>query len=191
MFSAFVPVWMAMPCFSKLRCSTRATSSSSAGTTCGITSIRVTWLPNALRKYANSTPIAPAPMIATEAGGRARGTSASREVMMRSPSTGRSGRRRGLATRGKQHILRPEELPLVLARGDFDHARHGDLPAADEVIHLVFAKEKLDTLGHLVGHRAGALHDLREVERHALDAKAERFRVPDLQVELGALQQRL
>ena len=46
----YVFVWTAMPCFTKLRSSTFATSSSSTGSTCGSISMSVTFVPKALKK---------------------------------------------------------------------------------------------------------------------------------------------
>ena len=110
---------------------------------------------------------------------------------MRSPSTGRPGSRRGLQPVASRTRCGLEELPLVLARGDLDHAGHGHLAAADEVVDLVLAEEEFHALRHLVGHAARALHDFRKIERDALDAEPVDLRLLHLGVKLGALQQRL
>jgi hypothetical protein len=130
-------------------------------------------------------------MMTIDLGGDLRGSSASREVSTRWPSTGTSGKRRGLQPVDEQHVFRFEELPFVLALGDLDHAGDGHLGAADEVIDLVLAKEKLDALGHLPGDAARAVHDLGEIETDLLCRDAERFGLLQRAVKLGALEQRL
>src|SRR5450755_4032211 len=79
----------------------------------------------------------------------------------------------------------------MLARGDLDHAGNGDLAAADEIIHLVFLEEKFDALRHLRRDGPRALPDFFEIERQALDAEAEEFRLLKSPVNLRAFQQRL
>ena len=130
-------------------------------------------------------------MMAMDAGGRARGTSASRDVMMRSPSTGTPGSAARLAAGGEEDALGLEVLPLVFALGDLDHAGHDHAGAAEKVIDLVFAEEELHAFRHLVGHVAGPLHDPGKIERDPLGAESEDFRLLHLAVKLGALEQRL
>ena len=67
-FVVFVFVKKAIPCFVNDFSSACETSVSSIGSRFGSISTSVTFVPNALKKYANSTPIAPAPMITTDFG---------------------------------------------------------------------------------------------------------------------------
>ena len=65
MFSALAPVSQRMPCFLKQRSSSFETSSSSTGTRRGSISRIVTLVPKRWKIDANSTPTAPAPMMAS------------------------------------------------------------------------------------------------------------------------------
>ena len=62
-FTVLCPSSDVMPCFANDFSSACDTSVSSTGSRFGSISTTVTFVPNALKKYANSTPIAPAPMI--------------------------------------------------------------------------------------------------------------------------------
>ncbi len=74
--------------FLKLRVMASEDSWSSIGRTRGRTSIRVTAEPNALNTSANSTPTAPAPMIAREGGAASRNRASSVEsTVVRSSSS--------------------------------------------------------------------------------------------------------
>jgi hypothetical protein len=79
----------------------------------------------------------------------------------------------------------------VFAFGDRHHARRSYLRATDEVIYLVFLKQKLDALGHLARHAARTLHDFGEIKTHVFYGNAVSVGLFDFPEKLRALQQRL
>jgi len=66
------------------------------------------------------------------------------------------------------------------------------LRLADGVIDFLALEKILDALGHGIGHRAAAAHDLGEIEFDlALQGKAVVAEMPDEMLDLRALEQRL
>ena len=107
------------------------------------------------------------------------------------PSGLKPGQHLGAAAGGEEDVLRLEQAALGFAGGDFDQARHIDAALADDVLNLVLLEQKTDALGHLVGDRARALHDLGKIHRDFFALKAVDLGVAHGVVKLGALEQGL
>ena len=91
----FTPVWTAIPRFRKDRATTATTSSSQPLSSVGSASRTVTWLPRSANIEANSQPMAPPPMMATDAGAALRERTSS-EVRIKRPSIPKPGIVRGI-----------------------------------------------------------------------------------------------
>ncbi len=91
-----------------------------------------------------------------------------------------------------QDRLAGERLRLAVRAGDDDFFIGLNLRLADDVIDLLAFEKILDALGHRVGNRAAAPHDLRKIEFHfAGKFEAVIGHVPQELLDLGALEQRL
>ena len=111
------PTWMAMPRLRKTRFSSLPISGSSSGTTRSAYSISVTSAPKSRYMLAHSTPMAPAPTIATRPGASLR-SSASSDVMISRPSGSRPGSERGALPVARMRLVpvastSPDSPPLT------------------------------------------------------------------------------
>src|SRR5439155_8234654 len=108
--STLTPVRTSIPRFLNERATTLTTSASQPGSSFGSASSSVTWVPRSLIIEANSQPMAPPPITATDEG-NCSSISTSSDVITYLPSTSKPGRVRGTDPVAMMTLLALSSVP--------------------------------------------------------------------------------